>query len=165
MDMLSHELTTLAFCWRVERRDGVTIGLTGHDRDLVVDGLLHRAAPGMTPSAVKRTLGLDGDTMEVAGALSAAAIGEADLLAGRWDGARVVLFAVDWTGTPGRVALGEGRLGAVSVTDGAFTAELRGASAALQRPVVEETSPRAGPSWATGAAACRWRGGGGLRGW
>ena len=141
MDMLSHELTTLAFCWRVERRDGVTIGLTGHDHDLVVDGVLHRAAPGMVPSAIRRGLGLDGDTMEVAGALTSGAIGEADLLAGRWDGARVVLFAVDWTGGPGRVALGEGRLGAVSVSDGQFTAELQGASAGLARPVVEETSP------------------------
>lgn len=141
MDMLAQELVTLAFCWRVERRDGVAIGLTGHDRDLDIDGLVHRAAPGMVPSAIRRGLGLDGDTMAVAGALASDAIGEADLLAGRWDGARVVLFAVDWTGGPGRVELGEGRLGAVSVEDGRFTAELQGASAALARPVVEETSP------------------------
>lgn len=140
--MLSHELTTLAFCWRVERRDGVAIGLTGHDRDLLIDGLLHRAAPGMVPSAIRRGLGLEGDTSDVAGALTSAAIGEADLLAGRWDGARVALFAVDWTAPHvGRVDLGEGRLGAVSVAGGQFTAELQGASAALQRPVVEETSP------------------------
>ena len=141
MQMLADELTTLALCWRVERRDGVAIGLTGHDRDLVVDGLLHRAAPGMAPSAIRRGLGLEADTMDVAGALASAAIDGADLLAGRWDGARVVLFAVDWTGGAGRVALGEGRIGAVSVKDGAFTAELRGASASLARPVVEETSP------------------------
>ncbi|HEU0043857.1 DUF2163 domain-containing protein [Sphingomonas sp.] len=145
MDMLSDELTTLALCWRVERRDGVTIGLTGHDRDLLIDGLLHRAAPGMAPSAIRRGLGLEADTMDVAGALASAAIGEADLLAGRWDGARVTLFAVDWTGGPqdfpDRVELGEGRIGAVSVKGGAFTAELQGASASLARPVVEETSP------------------------
>lgn len=142
MDMLSRELTTLAFCWRVERRDGVAIGLTGHDRDLVLDGLVHRAAPGMVPSAIRRGLGLDGDAVEIAGALTSAAIGEADLLAGRWDGARVVLFAVDWADPgAGRVALGEGRLGAVSVADGRFTAELQGAGAALARAVVEETSP------------------------
>ena len=142
MEMLGHALTTLAFCWRVERRDGVAVGLTGHDRDLPIDGLLHRAAPGMVPSAIRRGLGLDGDTMDVAGALVSAAIGEADLVAGRWDGARVVLFAVDWTDpTGGRVALGEGRLGAVELRDGQFTAELKGLSAALARPVVEETSP------------------------
>ncbi len=141
MTILDNDLTTLAFCWRVERRDGIAIGLTSHDRDLAIDGLTHRAAPGMTPSAIRREGGLKPDTMEIAGALTAGAISEADLLAGRWDGARVVLFAVDWTGAPGQVDLGEGRLGAVSVKDGAFSAELRGPGAALTRAVTEECSP------------------------
>ncbi|WP_375390792.1 DUF2163 domain-containing protein [uncultured Sphingomonas sp.] len=141
MDMLAGELTTLAFCWRVERRDGVAIGLTSHDRDLAIDGLRHRAAPGMTPSAVRREIGLGPDTMDVAGALTADAIGAADLLAGRWDGARVTLFAVDWTGAPGRVALGEGTIGAVSLTAGQFTAELKGPAAALARAVTEPCAP------------------------
>ena len=141
MDMLSGELTTLAFCWRVERRDGVAIGLTSHDRDLAIDGLRHRAAPGMTPSAVRREIGLGADTMDVAGALTADAIGAADLLAGRWDGARVTLFAVDWTGAPGRVELGEGTIGAVSLKAGQFTAELKGPAAALARAATEPCAP------------------------
>lgn len=141
MTWLTQELATIALCWRVERRDGVAIGLTAHDRDLTVDGIVHRAAPGMTPSAIQRTAGLDADTMEVAGALSSAAIGEADLLAGRWDGARVAVFAVDWTDVRNRVALGEGTIGAVELTARGFTAELQGATAALDRAVVEETSP------------------------
>ena len=138
---LDAELATIALCWRIERRDGVAVGLTAHDRDLVVGGLVHRAAPGMTPSAIQRADGLEADTMDVAGALTSAAIGERDLLAGRWDGARVVLFAVDWTDPGSRVELGEGIIGAVELGDDGFTAELRGASAALDRAVVEETSP------------------------
>jgi uncharacterized phage protein (TIGR02218 family) len=141
MGWLDGEVTTLALCWRIERRDGVAIGLTDHDRDLAVDGLVHRAAPGMTPSAIKRSDGLDADTMDIAGALTSAAIGEADLLAGRWDGARVMLFAIDWSGAGGRVELGEGTIGAVETKDGAFTAELSGPAAALERPVCEATSP------------------------
>lgn len=142
MEWLSHELTTLALCWRVERRDGVTIGLTAHDRALVVDRLEYRAAPGMTPSAVKRSAGLEADTTDVAGALAIDAIGERDLLAGRWDGARVVLFGIDWTApATGCVQLGEGRIGAVSLSREGFTAELQGLAARLRRPVVEECSP------------------------
>lgn len=141
MNWVSEELTTVAFCWRVERVDGVAVGLTGHDGDLVVDGLPHRASPGMTPSAVRLEAGLEADTSDVAGALSADAITEGDLLAGRWDGARVVLFAVDWTDPARRVALSEGTIGAVELADGGFTAELRGPAAALERPVAEETSP------------------------
>ena len=133
-------LNAIALCWRVERSDGVAIGLTTHDRDLTIDGLVHRAAPGMTPSAIERSANLDADTMDIGGALSSAAIGDADLLAGRWDGARVTLFAVDWETGARLAALGEGRIGAVAVHDDGFTAELTGASAALARPVVEETS-------------------------
>lgn len=133
-------LQCVALCWRVERSDGVAIGLTTHDRDLTFDGLVHRAAPGMTPSAIERSAGLEADTMDVGGALSSAAIGEADLLAGRWDGARVRLFAVDWEAGVTLAELGEGRIGAVELSEDGFTAELAGASAALARPVVEETS-------------------------
>ncbi|MGI4732483.1 MAG: DUF2163 domain-containing protein [Janthinobacterium lividum] len=133
-------LDTIALCWRLERRDGIAIGLTGHDRDLLVDGMAYRAAPGMTPSAVKRSDGLDADTMDVAGALTASAITQGDLLDGRWDGARVVLFAADWTGEGEPVPLGTGTIGAVDLGDDGFTAELQGIAAALARPVVEETS-------------------------
>lgn len=133
-------LHCVALCWRVERSDGVAIGLTTHDRDLTIDGLIHRAAPGMTPSAIERSAGLEADTMDIRGALTSAAITEADMLAGRWDAARVRLFAVDWETGAVIADLGEGRIGAVELGEAAFTAELAGASAALSRPVVEETS-------------------------
>lgn len=141
MSWLEGTLTTVTLCWRIERRDGVTIGLTAHDRDLRIDGLLYRAAPGMTPSAVVRSATLEADSMDVHGVLASDAISEADLLAGRWDGARVVLFATDWTDPGDRVPLGEGVIGAVETQDGALTAELRGRTAAFDAPVGEATSP------------------------
>lgn len=140
MRWLNEPLATIAYCWRIERRDGVAIGLTAHDRDLTVDGFRYRAAPGMTPSAVRRSAAFDADSMDVTGALSGAAIGETDLLAGRWDGARVVLFAVDWSDPVDPMPLGEGTIGAVELRDGTLTAELRGVAAALEAPVVEATS-------------------------
>src|SRR3546814_8084659 len=45
MEALERELVGLAFCWRLDRRDGVSMGLTSHDRDLMVDGLIYRASP------------------------------------------------------------------------------------------------------------------------
>ena len=88
-DFLERALTTLAFCWRVERRDGVCLGLTSHDRDLVIAGLVYRSAPGMLPSAVSVSDDFDASTLDVAGALTSDSIGEADLAAGRWDRAAV----------------------------------------------------------------------------
>ncbi len=136
-----HDITTRAFAWGVERRDGVAFGLTSHDRDLWLDGMIYCANPGMTPSAIERSDGLDADSMDVTGALDHPAITERDLLSGRWDGARVALFAVDWSGGESPIPLGEGTIGAIEMRDGSFTAELRGASAMFDAAVVEETSP------------------------
>lgn len=139
---LQTELTTLAFCWRLERRDGVALGFTSHDRDLEIGDFLYRATPGMAPSAISRSDGLDVDTLDVSGALTSDAISADDLAAGRWDGAKLRLIAVDW-GDPEAESLflARGELGEVGIADGAFTAELRGPTALLERPVVEATSP------------------------
>ena len=150
---MTDRLLTIALTWRVERRDGVAIGLTSHDRDLAIDGFVYRAAPGMTPSAVKRTADLDADTMEVSGALTTGAITERDLLAGRWDGARVVVRAVDWSDLSVVAGLGEGRMGAVEISDRGFSAELAGIAGLLDRPVSEETSPECRSE--LGDARCR----------
>lgn len=138
---LKGALTTIAFCWRLDRRDGVSLGFTSHDRDLEVDGLIFRGAPGMLPSAISRSDGFDVDSMDVQGALSHRAINAADLEAGRWDGAAVRLFAMDWRAPTDMLLLMRGELGAVEMTDGAFSAELRGPTAILERPVVEVTAP------------------------
>lgn len=134
-------VTTLTWCWRIDRRDGVTIGLTAHDRDLEVDGLTYRAAPRMVPSAIVRDDTLDAPVMAVEGALAHASIGERDLRAGRYDGARVAVFAVDWEapGTP--VPVATGRIGGVETRRGSFSAELLGGEVRLDAPVVEATSP------------------------
>jgi uncharacterized phage protein (TIGR02218 family) len=126
----------------VERRDGICLGFTSHDRDLVIGGLVYRSAPGMLPSAISVSDGFDASSLDVSGALSSEAIGEADLAAGRWDRAAVALFLVDWQAPEGeRLALVRGELGDVAVKANGFEAELRGPAALLERAVVEQTSP------------------------
>lgn len=141
-ETLGQELTCLAFCWRLERRDGVTIGLTSHDRDLRVTGLRYRAAPGLMPSAIRQGTELEPESMDLRGALSSDAITARDLEAGRWDGAAVTLMLTEWT-DPGALwlVLARGTLGVVERTGAAFTAELIGAAAVLGGPVAPETTP------------------------
>jgi uncharacterized phage protein (TIGR02218 family) len=139
---LEHPLTTACLCWRVERRDGVAVGFTTHDRDLAIDGLVYRSAPGMLPSAVRVSDGFDVDNVDVKGALTSDAIRAEELKAGRWDGAAVTIFMTDWT-APGaeRLNVTRGVLGEVSMAGAGFEAELRGVGAALDAAVVEQTSP------------------------
>ncbi len=135
-------LTTLAFLWRLERRDGVALGFTSHDRDLLRGGMNYRATPGLVPSAVERSDGLAAGSVDLAGALTSDALTEDDFCGGRWDGAALWLHAVDWADAAAvPVLLARGELGAVELKDGAFTVELRGPAAVLDAPVVEVTSP------------------------
>ncbi len=134
------ELEGVATFWRIERRDGCVLGFTSHDRNLWFDGVLHRAAPGLVPSAIRRTAGIDSDSAEVEGALAHDAIRAADLAAGRYDGARFAIGVVDWE-TLDRAVLYHGEAGAIAEDAGAFSAELRSAKVALQADLVPRTSP------------------------
>lgn len=139
---LQGALTTMALCWRLDRADGVTIGFTTHDRDLPIGGVVYSASPGMLPSAVRQSDGFDVDTLDLQGALTSDAITADDLAAGRWDGAVLHLFAADWSDPAAEtLAIARGEIGDVTIRDDAFTAELRGPTALLERPVVEQTAP------------------------
>jgi uncharacterized phage protein (TIGR02218 family) len=147
-------LTTLAFCWRVERADGAGIALTSHDQGIVRGGIGYAADPGLMPAAIERRLGLEPSSGEVAGALSSDALTETDLALGRWDGATVRLTAFDWSDEDaGPVDLMGGELGEVSLAAESFSAELRGASARLAEPVCPATSPECRARF--GDQACR----------
>ena len=134
---LSGEVTTLALCWKLTRGDGLALGFTSHDRDLVLDGVAFRARPGMTPSAISHSIEMAVDSMEAEGPLSSAGLTAQDLESGRWAEARVELFACDWANiAAGRLGLMRGTLGTVSRIGldhrGAFRAELLSDLAALE---------------------------------
>jgi uncharacterized phage protein (TIGR02218 family) len=136
----TQQLEGVATFWRIYRRDGVTLGFTAHDRDLWFDGVLHRAAPGMLPSAIRRHAGIDADSAEVRGALTHDAIAADDLAAGRFDNARIAIGAVDWE-TLDNAVLYRGAIGTIGEEAGSFTAELHSAKAALEADPVPRTSP------------------------
>ncbi|MEL6531718.1 MAG: DUF2163 domain-containing protein [Pseudomonadota bacterium] len=124
----------VARCWTLIRRDGVTLGFTDHDRDLAFDGITFRAETGLTAAALSQTTGLSVDNTEALGALSDAAISEAEIAAGRYDGARVEAWLVCWSNPKIRTLVFRGTLGEITRTGATFQAELRGLSEALNRP-------------------------------
>jgi uncharacterized phage protein (TIGR02218 family) len=125
--------TTVARCFRVRRKDGVELGFTDHDRDLTFDGTLFRASSGMTARAYAQTTGLSVDTTEALGALSAEALTEEDLSSGRYDGAEVEGFLVNWADVAARVVRFRGTVGEVVRREGGYAAEVRGLAEALNR--------------------------------
>ncbi|APE27651.1 DUF2163 domain-containing protein [Aurantiacibacter gangjinensis] len=136
----ARELEGVATFWRIIRKDGAMLAFTSHDRALVFDDITHLSAPGMLPSAIRRTAQLERDTVEVDGVLSHDSITEDDLLQGRYADARISIGLVDWE-TLDRATLFTGTLGNISAQDNAFSAELRSAKAALEEDFVPRTSP------------------------
>ena len=106
--------TTLCWCWRIARNDGVRLGFTDHDRDLEFDDTLFEAASGFTASEIEGAVGLKVDNLEVEGALRSETLNEADLAAGLYDNAEIEIFRVNWEEPEQRVLMRFGNLGEVS---------------------------------------------------
>ncbi len=130
---LASGATTLAWCWRLTRRDGVIQGFTDHDMPITFDGTVFEAAAGFTASELKSAVGLSVDNLEVTSALSSAHLSEADLAAGRYDDAKVEIFRVNWKAPEQRLLMKTGSLGEVKRQGTAFAAEVRGLAHYLQQ--------------------------------
>ena len=128
-------LTTLCHAWVIRRTDGVTFGFTDHDMTLEFDGITFRADSGLTSLALAQTTGLAVDNTEALGALSNACIREDDIEQGRFDGAEVQAWLVNWANPVERELQFRGTIGEISRADTGFRAELRGLTEALNRPL------------------------------
>lgn len=128
---LAAETMTLSRCWKITRRDGVTLGFTNHDRDLTVDGQIYAALTGVEGTQIQSEFGFAVGGGEIAGALSSQGLLEADLAKGLWDGAQVEIILVNWQSPADWLLLDKGILGDIRRQANAFTAELRGLAHAL----------------------------------
>ncbi|MBT8152534.1 DUF2163 domain-containing protein [Epibacterium ulvae] len=126
--------TTLCRAWAITRRDGQQLGFTDHDCDLTFDGLTFRADTGLTARQLEQATGLSVDNSEALGALSAAAVTDADIEAGRYDEAEVQSWLVNWAAPDMRWLQFRGYIGEIAREDGQFRAELRGLTDRLNQP-------------------------------
>ena len=134
--------TTRARAWAVTRRDGLVLGFTDHDQVLRFGGISFRPQSGMAAGVLNQGTGLSVDNGEAVGLLSDEAISEVDLRAGRWDGAEMRLWEVDWAQPANRKLLFRGSLGEVTVSGARFRAELRGLTEPLNQPRGRVYHPR-----------------------
>jgi len=125
---------TLCHVWIVTRGDGARVGVTDHDRDLVVKEVTCRAASGWTAGARDGGVGMVG-AIAVGGALDDDGFSEADVLAGLWDQADCECWRVDWRRPDLRVRLWRGRVSKIRRDGEGFVADLEGPLAALERVV------------------------------
>ncbi len=126
-------LTTVCHAWKITRGDGVTFAFTDHDLPLTFEGTSFRADAGLSAKAIAQTTGLSVDNTEAIGALSDASIREDEIEQGRFDGAEVQAWLVNWADVRQRWLQFRGTIGEMRRVDGIFRAELRGLTEALNR--------------------------------
>ncbi len=122
---LDEGTTTLAWCWRITRADGVVLGFTDHDRVLAFAGTDFEPESGFTASEVRSGSDLSVDAQDAEGVLSSDRITETDILDGRWDNAAVEVWRVNWADTSQRVLMRRGAIGQIRRGRLAFVAEVR----------------------------------------
>ena len=135
LDHLKTGATHVCHAWALTRQDGEVLGFTDHDRALTFEGITFRADSGLSAMALQQSTGLSVDNTEAMGALSADAISEAEIDAGRYDRAEVRAWLVKWDEPDVRKLIFRGEIGEISRSDGAFRAEIRGLTDGLNQPV------------------------------
>lgn len=131
---LTREAATLALCWRIVRRDGLVMGFTQHDSDLVFGGVVHHASSGLDVAAARHLEGLAANDAVLLGALVSDGLMQQDILSGLYDGATVETWMVDWSDPIQNVLLDCGMIGKIETSDHGFKAEILSIADRLMQP-------------------------------
>lgn len=136
---LDQEVTTLASCWKIVRKDGVEFFFTDHDRDIVFDGDTYEAESSYDRTAIKSSADFSVDNLDVSGVLDSDKISDQELRAGLFNRADVYVFIVNWADpSQGALKVRRGWFGEVTLLgNGMFQTEIRGLAQALSHNWIE----------------------------
>jgi uncharacterized phage protein (TIGR02218 family) len=127
--------TTVCHAWQIIRRDKVRFAFTDHDQPVKFGDITFEANSGLGAKALAQTTGLSVDNTEAIGALNDASLREDEIEQGRFDGAEVKAWLVNWAKPEEHWLQFRGTIGEILRVDGVFRAELRGLTEALNRPL------------------------------
>lgn len=127
--------TTLAWCWKVTRKDGAVYGFTDHDMPVTFASLTYGPDSGFAPAEIRSSDDLSVDAQDAVGVLNSSLITETDILDGRWDNAAIEVWRVNWADSAQRVMMRRGNIGEVRRGKLQFTAEVRSMAHYLNQPI------------------------------
>ena len=122
---------------------GGTLALTDHIQDLSVSSVTYLARPGMRVSLMKCSGNMEIDNYEIEGYFVTGVVTMADLLKGRFTGARVRRYIVNYDDLgDGVLQIGDGNVSRVEVSDNAFKVQVLGKMWRLSQPVGRTVTKR-----------------------
>ncbi len=96
---LASGATTLCLAWVFERKDGLLLRITSHDRDLIIGSETYTSAPTFGAGQLEANSTLSPDSFSALAAYDIEGIRAEDIILGRWDRAKVKLSIIDWQNT------------------------------------------------------------------
>lgn len=117
----------IATCWLLTRTDSVVLAFTTAPKILTIGGVTYTPIGSPAPSARRREGSLKAADVDIRGAISSAAITDADLYAGRYADCQVDELVADWRfAWAGAIISRRWWIGRVSFDGEAWSASLEG---------------------------------------
>ncbi len=141
-EQINSQVTTLAICWKIELSDASILCFTDHDSDLSIDSTIYLSTASFIASNIVDNSSFAIDNLDIQSILNSDLITEEDLLAGKYDFAKVSIFLVNYADlSQGILQFRCGKFGQVTIEDGRFTVEIRGLKDNLRQSIGELYSP------------------------
>ena len=86
----------ISLLWKITRVDSTVFAFTDHDQDILYDSVTYLADTGISPSAIQNDHAFSTDNLEIGGIINSPGLTEADFFAGKFDSAKVEIFAIHW---------------------------------------------------------------------
>lgn len=99
-EKLNESNLNLCWVWRIERADNTILTFTSHNQDLIIDGETYTGVTGFDPTATRSEQGRGVRDQTLNAILDSSQITERDLLAGKYQFARIGAYIVDWLDLP-----------------------------------------------------------------
>jgi len=155
----AHLLTTvltLAELYKIEFKDGSVLGLSNHDAEIIYDGVTYYPSVSVSRSAIRSTSEFSVDNLEFTGILDSTYLTDDDLLSGKYDGAEVCVFIINYKSLAGGIVkLRRGQIGNVTYEKGIYKAEIRGMLQKLNKNVIRAYSPECDAEFGNSATGCK----------
>lgn len=139
---LQGDVRTVCTLWLITRTDNQVFGFTDYDQPITYGGVTYLAQGGYTHSNVESNSDLSTSNMELSAIFDSAVITPVSLESGLWDYASVSVALVNYNDlTMGSAILDSGYIGAVTIQNGMYKAELRGLAQVMQQDQGDVYSP------------------------
>jgi uncharacterized phage protein (TIGR02218 family) len=125
---IASDTTSLCYCWKLIRRDGLTLGFTDHDQNLNFQSFLFQAQTSVLSSPLEQVVGFAAPSSELNGTLNSALITDEDLQSGLYDQAIIETWVVNWQDLDQNFLLDMHVIGQITQKDFSYQAEIRSMS-------------------------------------